>query len=181
MLVTVAGWVFLVLTGPAVSIPLQQRSVPSPLIWPVLAAAATQLASTSQARCWEARSHRNLLWLQAAWTLVVGATNVLVGVALIPLPSVLAAGYWYLALTGIGLIGIPLFADAAWLPLACVSLVAVYDMSLFDSPLRDLLERHSTIAAVGSFATFTAGFLTLLLARRSDVKGVRAPWAVRPQ
>src|SRR5690348_1351095 len=113
LLVSVGGWLFLLLS-PSIEIPFQEHSVPTPLIWPGLAALVTQLVSVSEVPEWETRSVRNLALGQVTWTLSMAVINVVVASALVPVHRRVQMITWYLALSGVGLIAVRLLGDRAW-------------------------------------------------------------------
>ena len=126
---SIAGWLYLMLAGPSVTVPFGQRAVPSPLIWPAAAALSTMLLSCSQLDRWELRAPRHLWPHRLAVVLSCMLANVAAFIALEPsfaLPSLLT---WFAALQAVALACSIVVGDQAWLPLSAVILIAMFELA----------------------------------------------------
>jgi len=152
--ITVMSWLYLALAGPFITVPFQQRSVPSPLIWPVLAALGSLLLSISQSRQWEAGSSRNLAPYRLASLLLLSALNLVVARLLLhdlALPSLLI---WYMFMHAVALGGVPFVAERAWLPLAAIALISMYEMGQPDSVVVRVMQRPGPVAIVAAVLVY---------------------------
>jgi hypothetical protein len=155
---SIAGWLYLVLVGPSVTVPFGQRSVPSPLIWPAAAAVSTMLLSCSQLRRWEMRAKRRLWPYRLAALFASVLANLAAVVALAPPFARLSLLTWFATLQAVALTCSIVFGDQAWLPLMAVILVAMFELAQDGSWLLRAVAGSETTSLV------TASSALLLLA-----------------